>query len=715
MYISPGYFIRGAVIKRLKSHDIKIMTLFVLYFGVILHRSTANSANIRVGHGDTTGKEYDHISKATPGGSGMAAAEVMKSSTIAGLGGASLKNDTNRLNLTIHGIRVPSKALALGPSRAADVHNTVNSDDNDNVVVQRSLLFNGDDDDLFGFGYGSGGINDYIDGLGDALCNLVDFGFDAHEEQEVGGEEMLAMAGDTILYMCTGYSARSDSNPSAVSIVSKTGTNIAKGAYALKTTGSIMQGVSKGIQACAHVATSMMITVAGLASASFVCQAVANAARDDAHVTISASDMVNHAGGNSLEITWIQNQGGRHHDSLGSLDAGETDTWSEDLAGGDLSDVILHVDETNDICTSSIVFTTGPEVSSTGKTEVLTLPGYVIQGIIGTPAKNNVDCVWFGDESNSLTKFHFHWPTALTCRDNHFSIDHLHYMKCLKDWAMRRIEGYISGSHKSIFVKDHIQTIHSSKRCLDVHKRNMNIYLSSNCHDGSNQMWYYKESTKQIRTRYNNKCIDWHLGNNNAYAGSCHDKTNQKWIYTSDGTLHSVRNRNKCLHMHTRNLNLIVYNCNGGSNQKFSFQGNDYFTRNRYFMNKKNKNRCIALSGNIASSGSKVEVGHCNNSAEQQWTYLGGFIMLKRDTKYVISFDSDAVLYRQIVLKWRDHTDYSQHWTLMSNGKIRNVMYPKYCIGIAGSARGTIAKGARLELHKCSSSWLPLAWGWETV
>lgn len=120
---------------------------------------------------------------------------------------------------------------------------------------------------------------------------------------------------------------------------------------------------------------------------------------------------------------------------------------------------------------------------------------------------------------------------------------------------------------------------------------------------------------------------------------------------------------------------------------------------------------CINLSGNNASNGTALRVFQCNNSTAQQWTYMEELIMLHRDPRFVIGFDSDAVRYRMLILKWLDSDDHSQHWTILSDGKIANKYYPKFCIGISGSAH-TIKSSALLELHPCIWS-NPLAWKWE--
>lgn len=93
-------------------------------------------------------------------------------------------------------------------------------------------------------------------------------------------------------------------------------------------------------------------------------------------------------------------------------------------------------------------------------------------------------------------------------------------------------------------------------------------------HTGSyGQGWQcYKKAFfdgKALVTLHDNKCADYHYGNNNVYMHDCHGGTNQQWYF--DGEQLKTRYDSKCLDYNYNDKNLYMHPCHGGSNQKFYF------------------------------------------------------------------------------------------------------------------------------------------------
>lgn len=64
-------------------------------------------------------------------------------------------------------------------------------------------------------------------------------------------------------------------------------------------------------------------------------------------------------------------------------------------------------------------------------------------------------------------------------------------------------------------------------KCLDYNYSNQNVYISE-CHYKRNQQWYYNSVTKEIKSVYNEKCLD-KSSNDNLYMYECHGRNNQKF------------------------------------------------------------------------------------------------------------------------------------------------------------------------------------------
>ena len=84
------------------------------------------------------------------------------------------------------------------------------------------------------------------------------------------------------------------------------------------------------------------------------------------------------------------------------------------------------------------------------------------------------------------------------------------------------------GNQKWYFDGASIKTKHDD-RCLDYNVHNNNIVMYP-CHGDRNQQWYFDDKSR-LRTRYDDKCLDYNYGNRNAFMHPCHDGKNQQWVF----------------------------------------------------------------------------------------------------------------------------------------------------------------------------------------
>ena len=91
------------------------------------------------------------------------------------------------------------------------------------------------------------------------------------------------------------------------------------------------------------------------------------------------------------------------------------------------------------------------------------------------------------------------------------------------------------------------------------------------CHGGSNQQWLLMP-TGELKTQRDDRCLDYHYGNNNVYMHNCHGGSNQKWHVNPDGTMGTSYD-GKCLDYHPTTKNVYMHNCHDGSNQKWVHPG----------------------------------------------------------------------------------------------------------------------------------------------
>ena len=82
------------------------------------------------------------------------------------------------------------------------------------------------------------------------------------------------------------------------------------------------------------------------------------------------------------------------------------------------------------------------------------------------------------------------------------------------------------------------------------------------CHGGANQQFYFTP-TGELKTQYDDKCLDYDMGNSNTIMWDCHGGTNQQWHINPDGTMGTAAD-GKCLDYNYNNMNVPVLLIQGG-------------------------------------------------------------------------------------------------------------------------------------------------------
>merc|ERR1719183_2045628 len=136
-------------------------------------------------------------------------------------------------------------------------------------------------------------------------------------------------------------------------------------------------------------------------------------------------------------------------------------------------------------------------------------------------------------------------------------------------------------------------------KCMDYNYNNDNVYMHP-CHKGSNQQWYMEDEA--LKTKYGPKCLDYNYNNNNVYMHPCHSGANQHWFF--NGEQLQTRYDNKCLDYNYNNGNIYMHPCHSGSNQQFYYSPPDpaYASRvksrhGEKCLVRKRKPSCVVLCG----------------------------------------------------------------------------------------------------------------------
>merc|ERR1719313_2401772 len=101
--------------------------------------------------------------------------------------------------------------------------------------------------------------------------------------------------------------------------------------------------------------------------------------------------------------------------------------------------------------------------------------------------------------------------------------------------------------------------------CLDYNYGNGNVYMHP-CHGGANQQWYFEPGTGMLKTEWDDKCLDYNTGNGNVIMWECHGDQNQQWHINPDGTMGTAWD-DKCLDYNYGNMNVYMHPCHGQANQ----------------------------------------------------------------------------------------------------------------------------------------------------
>lgn len=127
-------------------------------------------------------------------------------------------------------------------------------------------------------------------------------------------------------------------------------------------------------------------------------------------------------------------------------------------------------------------------------------------------------------------------------------------------------------SRATLALKEDVQVSpirsRQDNKCLDYNYNNHNVYMHP-CHGGSNQNWYIVN--EQLKTKYNNLCLTMN-DDSNVYMDNCQDgAANQQW-YFADEALRTRASEDKCLDYHMGNSNIYMHPCHGNRNQQFYFK-----------------------------------------------------------------------------------------------------------------------------------------------
>lgn len=130
----------------------------------------------------------------------------------------------------------------------------------------------------------------------------------------------------------------------------------------------------------------------------------------------------------------------------------------------------------------------------------------------------------------------------------------------------------VKKNYSKIYTKKCDNLGNCKKYCLDVAsgscKNNIPI-ISYPCHNGSNQQFHYNKTTKQLKSKSSDKCLD--IVNNQVVQKACNKRRRtQKWKRKGKH-FKSLSNR-KCIDVDTErydNGKIITYKCHKRNNQNF--------------------------------------------------------------------------------------------------------------------------------------------------
>lgn len=307
--------------------------------------------------------------------------------------------------------------------------------------------------------------------------------------------------------------------------------------------------------------------------------------RDNATVAVTVGDC-NSCDGNLINAAFHRNNRERDNRDLGHIDRGETKIEIEDLDASTLKTLEFFLTDTDDICITDITVLLGPEPSGTGQAEGLIINaghlGYLTR-YVPQAFRGRNECMWFGDENDSITNMKFNWAAALTCRDNFFLHSSTDYAKCLS-YAM----------HSFDFKRDGKFWRYNFSGLLPYYQRHPYQHISSRSL-GENVFDLQDGGTDN----YNVINVD-----DFEYAS-----TPQLLDFSLDGRIHSVANPTKCLEAGSRGTlyqKAYLYDCHDGAWQQWT-----YTTSGRI------RNRHHGKYLGVAWCGQKINEG--KRSIELRW------------------------------------------------------------------------------------------------
>jgi len=208
-----------------------------------------------------------------------------------------------------------------------------------------------------------------------------------------------------------------------------------------------------------------------------------------------------------------------------------------------------------------------------------------------------------------------------------------------------------------------MRTRHDNK-CIDYNYNNHNVYMHG-CHEGANQKWYLQD--EKLKTTYNNLCLDM-SNDGNVYMHACHGGTNQQWYFEGEN-LKVRASADKCLDYHSGNNNIYMYNCHAGKNQMFYFRSppNPALASR---VKSRHGEKCLDYNYNDGN----IYFHPCHNGGNQKW-YLDGTALKSLHDNKCADYNAN----NNNVYMHGCHEGKNQQWNFGANDKM-HTNYDSKCL-----------------------------------
>jgi hypothetical protein len=129
-----------------------------------------------------------------------------------------------------------------------------------------------------------------------------------------------------------------------------------------------------------------------------------------------------------------------------------------------------------------------------------------------------------------------------------------------------------------------LKSKHDDSKCLDFNtdcndgdcKCECNVHMAD-CNDKPSQQWYFEG--KEIKSWYDNQCLDYNFMSQNAYMHACHGGsrsathggTNQYWLWDGE-RLKTEYRKSKCMEYEAKTGNVHMKDCHDRDNQQWVLQ-----------------------------------------------------------------------------------------------------------------------------------------------